>query len=207
MGMFDFLGGGGDPMKEANKYLEKIPGQMGQYMDPYIGAGKGALSELMKQYGGLLHDPGAMYKQFGQGFQQSPGYQFQLGEGQRAMNQGAAAGGMLGSPQEQAQLAQYSQGLANQDYQNYMHQILGMYGQGLQGMGGINQMGYGASGTMAQGLKEMLESQAGGAYANAASKNQGMSNLLGGLGGGALGFMTGGPAGAASGAGKAMGWF
>jgi len=207
MGMFDFLSPGGDPSKEANKYLEQIPGRMEEYLNPYMKQGGNALNQLMQQYGDLLASPGSIYEKFSQGYHPSEGYGFQLGEGQRAMNQTASAGGMLGSPQEQAEMAKYSQALASNDFDNYMKNILGMYGQGMQGMGNIGQMGYGASGTMAEGLKDMLSSQASGAYSNAASKRSGFSKLIGSGLGGALGFATGGPVGAIGGAAKGAGWF
>jgi len=79
---------------------------------------------------------------------------------------------------------------------------LGLYGQGLGGMGNINQMGYGASNNATQSLNDMLTKQAELAYSNA-SNNQsstgGMFSGLGGLAGGALGFLGGGPGGALAG--------
>jgi hypothetical protein len=194
MGMFS----GKDPSKEANKYLDQIPGQMGKYYDPYIGAGQQSLQALMSQYGGLVNDPNAIFNRLTAGYTASPEYQFQRGEATRGMNQASAAGGMVGSPQEQRMLAEELSGLQSQDFGNYANRMMGMYQTGLGGYGDINRMGYDASGQMAQGLKDMLSSKASGAYSSAASNKAGMSNLLGkGLGVG-LGYAFGGAPGALS---------
>lgn len=180
-----FGGGGKDPMSAANQYFNKIPGQMGQYMNPYIKAGQGALGNLQGQYGNLINDPGGLMAKLGGGFQASPGYKYQVGQAQNAINNAAAAGGMLGTPQEQQEMAQTVGGLANQDYYNYLNHVLGMYGQGLQGMEGINQQGYGASTNMANNLANLLQSQGNMAYANQQNRNMQQGGVWGALGGAA----------------------
>ena len=60
----------------------------------------------------------------GAGFQASPGYQFQLQQGEAALAaQNSAAGGRDSGAAQKA-LLQYSQGLANQDYQSYVQNQL-----------------------------------------------------------------------------------
>jgi hypothetical protein len=49
-------------------------------------------------------------------FEQDPGYQFRMQEGQRAINQSAAARGSMLSPATVKALQQYSSGLASQEY-------------------------------------------------------------------------------------------
>jgi hypothetical protein len=190
MGLF-----GKNPAKEANKYLDQIPGQLHQYYDPYIGAGQQSLQALMAQYGGLVNDPNAVFNRLTAGYTASPEYQFQREQGIQGMNRAAAAGGMVGSPQEQIELAKYVTGLQSQDFGKYADRMTGMYNTGLQGYGGINQIGYDASGRMAQGLKDMLESQASAAYNSAASNRAALT----GLAGAGLGFALGGPIGSAIG--------
>jgi hypothetical protein len=161
-----------DPSDAANKYLEQIGGAVGPYFDPYISAGKKTLADLMGQYGNLLSDPGALMNKFGQSFQESPGYKFNVDQALGAANRASAAGGMLGSPQQQQNLARTVTGLANQDYGNWMDRALGLYGRGLSGEEGINQMGFNASSQMAQALMDQLMSQASNAYAGGANRNQ-----------------------------------
>lgn len=196
------MGGGADYMKAANPYLQKMQGGIDRYLQPYIGAGQNAMGTLQGQYNSLINDPSSMMNKFGAGYQQSPGYQYNVDQATNASNNAAAAGGFIGSPQQQEYMAKQIGGLASQDYNQYLNNAMGLYGQGLQGMGNINQMGFGASGQAQQSMSDMLKSQAELAYANAANKQQskgGFFSGLGGLLGGVGGFLTGGPVGAAAG--------
>lgn len=160
-----------NPADAAQPYFDQIPGTISPYYQPYINAGQGAMSSLQDQYGQLVNDPAAKLNSIGQGYQQSPGYQFKVDQATKAANQAAAAGGMLGSPMEQQQLASTVTGLADQDYYNWMNQALGLYGSGLSGYQGLNQMGYGASNELAQSLANALMSQGQLAYTGAANQN------------------------------------
>lgn len=53
-------------------------------------------------------------------FQTNPGYQFQLDQGQQALNRSHAAAGNLNSGNADADTLKFSQGLANQAYGGYM---------------------------------------------------------------------------------------
>ena len=184
------FGGGGwsNPADAAMEYLKKIPGTITPYFDPYINAGHSALNSLMGQYGNLIGDPGSVMSMLGKGFQQSPGYQFQVNQAGDAANRAAAAGGMLGSPQEQQQVANTVNQLANQDYYNYLNQAKGLYGMGLQGLGGINQMGYGASTQLADMLANIMGQEAQYGFSGQdlenqrnAARNASLWNAIGGL--------------------------
>ena len=65
-----------------------------------------------------------------QGYQQSPGYQFQLNQGLDAAQSSAAARGGLMSGKTLADLNTYGQGVANQDYQTYLNRLQGIGTQG-----------------------------------------------------------------------------
>lgn len=180
------MGGGGDnPYDAARSSYDKIPGTISPYYNPYIQAGQGALGQLQGQYGSLLNDPSAFYNKMASGYSQSPGFQWQLGQGMNAANNAAAAGGMLGSPQHQQQAATMAEGLANQDFMNYLRSTMGMYGMGLEGMQGLNTMGYGASNELAQSLANALMSQGNLSFAGTAAQNQqrgqSMGDIFGGL--------------------------
>ena len=64
------------------------------------------------------------------GFQSTPGYQFQLDEGMRALEGSAAAGGNVRSGATMKAAMGFGQGLANQDYGNYMNRLQGQVGMG-----------------------------------------------------------------------------
>lgn len=174
-----------NPYSSAEGFYNQIPGKLHEGYDPYINAGRGAMGDLQGQYGQLINDPNAMYAKFAKNYQQSPGYQWQLGQGMNAAGNAAAAGGMAGSPQHQQQAATMAEGLANQDFQNYMNQITGMYGRGLTGLEGINQMGYGASTGLADSLANHLAMQGQTAFAGQAAQNKAKGDMWGNLIGGA----------------------
>lgn len=205
-GLFGSMLGGGmsfqNPSDAANPYLDQITGKVSPYFQPYINAGQQALPQLQQQYGQMISDPTAMMRQIGSGYQASPGYQWQVDQATKAANQAGAAGGMLGSPQEQQQLAGTVGNLANQDYYNYLNQGLGQYNQGLSGMGNMAQLGYGAGKDLSSIINDQMTNQAQLAYAGQNSANQSKGGMFGGMGGllgGAAGFAFGGPAGAAAG--------
>lgn len=171
-----------NPFDSENSYLSQIRGQVSPYYQPYINAGLGALGSLQGQYGQLMNNPGQMLNQIGQNYQASPGYGFNVNQATGAANRAAAAGGMVGSPAEQQQLAGTVSGLANQDYNQWLGQATGLYGQGLSGMQGINQMGFNASDQLSQAIMAQLMSQAKGAYAGQVDQNNMMSDLWGSIG-------------------------
>ena len=176
-----FGGGGNDPYKDASKYYNQIPGTITPHFQPYIDAGKGALGQLQGQYGNLINDPGSIYNKLGAGYKESPGFQFQMNQGLGAINNAAAAGGLQGAPQHQQQAGQLANNLANQDFNNYLGNMMGLYGKGLSGMGDINQMGYGASTGLGQLLGSNLMNQGNMALSGGAARNQGQGANFGNL--------------------------
>jgi len=202
-GLYNIFGPGPGIAKEANKYMNQIPGAMRPYYQPYMEAGKTALGDLMGQYGQLTGSTGDVYNKLAGGYQQSPGYQSALNEAMRAVGNQAAAAGMAGSPAAQVSAAEYSGKLAQQDFGDYMNRMMGLYNTGLQGMSGINQMGYGASTDYANMLGSILGQQGQYGAMEKAMRNQqrgqGIGQLFGGLGslfagplGGFFGKMMGG---------------
>ncbi len=183
-----------NPADAANKYISQIPGKTQQYYQPYMEAGKGAMGELQNQYKDLLG--GNVQNKLGESFKESPGYQFALQQALSAGNNAAAAGGQLGIPAHEQQNMATAQGLANQDYGNYLQNQIGLYGQGLQGNQGLNQMGYNASNDYAGNIANALNQQGAYAFMGQQGKNQGksqsLSDILGGIGGAAASFAPGG---------------
>ncbi len=216
-----------NPSSAANPYLQQIAPELRPYYQPYINAGAAALPQMSQQYGGLLGEnpanqfhqlegyggqvgnqysqaaahPQDVMNQIGQGYQQSPGYNWQLHQALAAGNNAASAGGMSGSPMHQQQNMSVASGLAGQDYNNYLQNALGVYGQGMSGLGnlygtglqgqsglygaglqgltGLGQMGYGAASNYGQNLAQSLAAQAQNAYSGANTQNQ---NSAGGFG-------------------------
>lgn len=160
----------------VSQFFQQIPGSISPYLNPYVQQGQNAGNMLQGQYGQLLNDPSAIMNKIGGSFQSSPGYEYQKKQMMNAVNNAAAAGGYMGSPQAQQRMAENIGGLANQDYWNYMNKGLGLYGQGLQGEQGLNQLGFGASSQMAQQLADALRQQGMLQFQGNEDMNQALAN-------------------------------
>jgi hypothetical protein len=186
------FGGHNDPSKAGMEYYNQIPGQLEKYLSPYINRGNRAGGILEGQYGNLLNDPGGMLNKIGGGYQQSPGFKFALQQAMQGAGHAAAAGGMAGSPQHEQQNMTLATNLANQDYNQWIQNALGLYGKGLGGEEGMYGIGAKAGIGMGEDLASLLAQQGNMAYAGAAGRNQynqqNLSNLIGG-GAALLGFL------------------
>lgn len=185
-GLYNLFSGGPGIAKEANKYLNQIPGAMQPYYQPYMNAGQNAMGQLMGQYGQLTGSTGDVYNKLAGGYKESPGYQTALKQAMSAVSNQAAAGGMAGSPQAQLQSADVAGGLAQKDFGDYMSRMMGLYGTGLSGLSNINQLGFDASTGYGNMLGSLLGQQAQYGAMEKAMQNQkrgqGMGQLFGGLG-------------------------
>lgn len=180
MALLDFLYS--DPSRGAQKYLNQIPGEISPYYNPFIQAGQRGMSGYENTTNQLL-DPNALINKIGSGYTQSPGYQFALNQALQGSGHAAAAGGMAGSPQHEQQNMQLAQNLANQDYQQYLQNALGLYGMGYQGQGNLMNQGYNASNELANSLGNTLGTQGQLAYSGGVNRNQLGAGTLGmGLG-------------------------
>jgi len=173
-----------NPANAANSYLDKIQGQTTPYYQPYINSGQSALKQLQEQYGSLLSDPNAMYSKFAEGYKESPGYQFKLKNALQAGQNASAAGGMLGTPMDVQQQSQIGNDISSEDFNNYISQIAGLYGKGLEGTQGLNSQGYDASSSMGNMLAQILGQKGQNAFTGQQGMNQAnqqnWANIFGG---------------------------
>jgi hypothetical protein len=123
-------------------------------------------------------------------FQQSPGYQFRLQEGIKALERGAAARGeLLGGAQAKA-LTRFGQDYASNEYSNYLNQL-----GALASMGQSSATATGAGGLQSAAqrggyLVGAGEAQASGIAARGRLLGQGVQSLIGNFsspGGGSIG--------------------
>lgn len=98
---------------------------------PAAATGAGASSNLAT-YLGLNGQP-ADFSQF----YNTPGYQFALSQGTKAINSQAAASGSAFTPNTLAAVGNYVQGAASTNYNNYINQLLQTQGQGITAQQGI----------------------------------------------------------------------
>jgi hypothetical protein len=126
------------------------------YYQPYYDAGTGALSQLQANLGAGAFNVNVTP----QNLQNDPGYQFQLQQGQQALQRSAAAQGGLQSGGFAKALDQYSQGLASTQYQNAWNRqfqqnqfkynsLANMAGMGQSAAGSLANLGQNYGNTMA----------------------------------------------------------
>lgn len=118
--------------------------QQQQNQQPWLQAGSSALSQMQ--------NPSFQQNFTAADFQQDPGYQFDLQQGQEALQRSAAARGGLQSGGTMKGLAQYTQGMASNEYQNAynrfqqnkttnFNELASMAGMGQTGVGQMGQAG------------------------------------------------------------------
>lgn len=117
-------------------------------------------------------------RQYG-GYEASPGFQFALDRGRDAIDSSAAARGNLLSGATLAGGIQFSQGLAQQDRDNYLNRLAGVSASGQAAAG--NQANAGANYATGAGnaLAGIGNAQAAGAVGAANAWSTGLNNLTG----------------------------
>ena len=171
-----------NPADAAMSHFDQIPDILKQYYQPYIDAGQRQLPGLESQYGQMTNDPGGKLNQIGQGYHESPGFKFALQQALQGSNQASAAGGMLGSPQSQQQNMGLATNMADQDYNKWMQQALGIYGGGLSGQQGLYDTGFNASGQLGTGIANNKATQGSLAFQGQNNMNQGQGDMFRSLG-------------------------
>jgi hypothetical protein len=89
-------------------------------------------------------------------FQTSPGYQFSMDQGMRAIDAGAASKGLLHSGATIKAEQTFGTGLADQEFSNYFGRLNSLSNMGLTAAGGISTAGN----NLASGLENNAQSQA-----------------------------------------------
>ena len=197
--------GGKDPAKEANKYLDQIPGVGKDYYNPYIEGGKESGDILKDQYGRML-DPTQFMDDILKNYKMSEGAQYKHDLLSKGIGNAAAAGGFAGTPEHQRQYGESADQIMSEDMQQYLENALGIQGKGLQGEENFYNKGYEASGSLADLIAGVLGSKGGLAFQSTSQKNANMQALMQAL---MKAFATGaggGAGGAGAGAGGSMGF-
>ena len=176
-----FGGGGGgmggyqpgpNPAGAAMPYLDQIPGAVQPYYQPFIESGRAAEGMANPIYERMASNPNAFIENLMQGYTPSRGYQFKQREMERAMRNAAGHGGFVGTPYDQQQQAELIQGLLGQDMQQFLSNLFGAQGAGLEGLERRTGRGYEASRGYGDILGSNLLSQANNAYGGQLQQNQ-----------------------------------
>lgn len=195
-----------NPANAGMPYLNQMGGDLNNYLSPYMQHGEDMYNPLAEQLRRLMGDPGGRLNQIGAGYHQSPGFDFALKQSLKSGSNAAAAGGMAGTPQHQQQAMTTATGLADQDYNQWMNNALGLYNGGLSGAQNIYGIGANSANSLAQLQSQLAQKQAELAYEGQNAQNQHSGGIWGSLLGGGAGMLMGGPFGAALGN-KMGGWF
>lgn len=191
-----FMGGDSgfsNPADAGMPYLEKVPGYVDQYMNPYINMGQEAGNIAQQQYAQMAGDPTQYYNDIYDQYDVSPYAEFQQDQMTEAAGNSAAAGGFAGTESDIQKQSELTNAILSQDWQQYLQQILGIQGMGLNGEQQMYQTGYGASSQALNTNAQNATQEAGMAYGgqqsqnsyNAATANGLMSSLFGAAGLGA----------------------
>ncbi len=113
------------------------------------------------------------------GFQASPGYQFQLQQGQDSVNALAGARGGLNSGATLQALSTFNQGLANQEYGNYLSRLMGMAGSGQSAAGMQANASTNAASGVSNALGNLGNAQSAGTIGVGNAISGGINNAIG----------------------------
>ena len=143
-----------DSAAAASALTERMYQQNRADLAPWTKAGEEAVNTLAK------------LTQAGPGiFTESPSYQFALQQGMQGIQRGASATGRLGSGAYLKDITKYAEGMASQEYQNFLnryYQSLTPY-QSLAGLGqtaATNVANQGANAAQSQGQNALYAGQA-----------------------------------------------
>ena len=159
---------------ETNRYIYDNNIKLSE---PWRTTGVNALDALSYE-AGIGPKPAAGF----QGFQQSPGYQFNLDQGNQAMERMAAARGLRLSGGTLKEGAKFASGLASQDYGNWWNRMAGLAGAGQAAAGQQANAGTNYANAFGQNVTNAGNARASG-YAGVNDAMQGgINNAFSGFG-------------------------
>lgn len=184
----------GNPADDAMGYLNKIGDTARQQYEPYQQQGQEAYGQMSPALGQMSSDPSGYINKMMGGYQQSPQFKNSLQEALRAAQNTAAAGGMVGSGQDQLGESRLADYMSQNDMQNYLNNVMGAQKTGLQGEQNVYGQGYDATKQLTDSLMNMFGSQSTLAYKGAENQNQMFGDMAkmfmspgGGAGGASMG--------------------
>jgi len=148
-------------IEESRRQFDLINKQL----SPFRKAGLGGLAGVQK----LLKDPSSVTS--------TPGYQFNLAQGQEAITGKAAAGGTLQSGATLKDLTRFGQGLATSTYQQQINNQMGLATMGAQTAVQGGQVAAGIGGDISSGLSNLGAIQGAGQIGQGKEIYQGMKDL------------------------------
>lgn len=134
-----------------------------------------------------IQSPGNIPMTAANGFQQTPGYQFQVQQGTQGVLNSLSALGMKNSGKALKSLDTFTQGVANQEYGNWLNRIAGVAGMGQTQTNATNSLSQNAATNIGQTYQDQGQARASGYVGQANAWSNGLNqvgNALGQIGGG-----------------------
>ena len=173
-----------NPSDPAMEYLQQVPEVGHQAYDPYIAAGKGAGRAIAPEYYQMATDPIGYHDRIMSGYTESPDYQYRSAQVQKQMDANAAAGGYTGTEYDINRQGEALSGMLAADQRQYYQDTTESQQYGLAGGQHFFDVGYGASGSLANMLSQNLAAESGLAYQGANWENQMQAQRRGNITGG-----------------------
>jgi hypothetical protein len=143
---------------------------------PWRQVGQGALAMLAREYG---IQQGGEGNSAGSAFVASPGYQFRMGEGLKAIDRQNAARGLLTSGAADKARMRYAEGLGAEEYNNWWNRGAGLAGVGQAATNTGIAAGQASTNNIMNAYQNAGNARAS-SYANTGSAiNSGINNVLG----------------------------
>lgn len=178
----NLFGGGGhftNPYDSAINTYEPY----GDMLDPYMQQGSYALPREHEAINNMMAGNGTQQiNDIMSHYSASPYAKYQEGQAQKAANNAASVGGLIGTPQEQQALAQNISGIVSKDQQNYLNNALGQYNRGFGGLSALGNMGFGATQQYGDYLGNLANYKAQQQAAQNQYDAQKRKNMLSGIG-------------------------
>lgn len=166
-----------NPQKDANKFMNPIPGVGKQYYNPFIDRGARAGNQLEGEYGKMMN-PTSFMDDIMKNYKMSAEAQYEQDKLGKGIGATAAAGGFSGTPEHQTEYGEMAGKIMSGDMQQYLQNALGIYNQGIGGEEGFYNKGYDASSSLADLIGGNMASQGGLAFKAGSDRNADRGALM-----------------------------
>lgn len=190
------FGGGSNPFDDSGRILKQFKPNIMPFVNNGIW-GSNQFKDAIQRFlgGGPVGFENSVMSQY----QESPYAKYQVNQATDAANRAAAAGGYLGTPQEQQGLASNIQNIVSKDQNQFYQNAVQPYEFGTTAAGQLAGQGLTATQQLWQYLQALANNQA--ASASWSNQNHGLGGAFNALGG------LAGLAGDVAGAGSKFGWW
>jgi hypothetical protein len=129
-----------------------------------------------------IQSPGNIPMTAAAGFQETPGYQFQVQQGTQGVLNSLSALGMKNSGKALKSLDTFTQGVANQEYGNWLNRIAGVAGMGQSQTNATNALSQNAATNIGQTYQDQGQARASGYVGAANAWSNGLNQVGNALG-------------------------